>query len=508
MPTTSPPADLPAAPQLIGGDWSAPAADRYTTVHNPSTGEPIARTPMGSPADVDAAARAARDAFDGWSATPAVERARVLFRLRDLIDRHADELAQLVTREHGKTLAESRAEVQRGLEAVEFGCSVPALLHGVMSPEVAREVDAETARRPLGVVAGITPYNFPFMVPMWMVPTALACGNCFVLKPSEKVPLTGVRIGELLIEAGLPPGVFNVVHGGREVVDAILEHPLIEAVSFVGSTTVAHHVYSTAAKHGKRAQAAGGAKNHLVVMPDADLDAAARAIGASAYGCSGQRCMAGSVAVAVGRSADELVGRLTDHAASLKVGPTDAGDAVDVGPLIDPAAVDRVSGYLDVATGEGATLALDGRKSNGHGGGNGGGFFVGPSVVDRVAPGSRLAIEEVFGPVLSVVRVATLEEALAVGKGSGYGNGASIFTRDGHAARAFKRHFPAGMIGVNVGVPAPMAWFPFAGWGRSFFGDLHLQGEEGVQFYTKQKVCLTRWFGEKVESIHDPVWKR
>jgi malonate-semialdehyde dehydrogenase (acetylating)/methylmalonate-semialdehyde dehydrogenase len=331
---------------------------------------------------------------------------------------------------------------------------------------------------------------------------AIACGNTFVLKPSEKVPLSAVRLGELLAATGLPAGVFNIVHGDRECVDVLLSHPGVAAVSFVGSTAVARYVYETGVKNGKRVQAAGGAKNHLIIMPDADLDQSVKALAASAYGCAGQRCMAGSVAVAVGPVAEPLVDSLRDYASSLKVGPTDGHEGVDMGPVIRHEHRERVAGYLDVAQGEGATVALDGRRDFA-----GDGFLLGPSIIDHVEPPMRVAQEEIFGPVLSVVRADSLEAALAVGKSSPYGNGASIFTRDGYAAREFKRRFNAGMIGVNVGVPAPMAWFPFTGWNQSFFGDLHLQGADSVRFYTRQKVTLTRWFASAADSHHDPVWK-
>jgi malonate-semialdehyde dehydrogenase (acetylating)/methylmalonate-semialdehyde dehydrogenase len=341
------------------------------------------------------------------------------------------------------------------------------------------------------------------MVPLWMFPIAITCGNTFVLKPSEKVPLSSIRLGEILIEAGLPPGVFNIVHGDKPCVDALLTHPLVRAISFVGSTTVAKHVYETGTAHGKRVQAAGGAKNHLIILPDADLDLSVKALQASAFGCAGERCMAGSVAVPVGRIADDVVEGLVKVGSSMRVGPTDGGADVDMGPLVSKQHRDRVASYLDVAKSEGADVKLDGRKIQVPGDG----FLLGPSVVDRVVPTMRLAREEIFGPVLSVIRADDLDHALSIGSDCEFGNGASIFTRSGYAARQFRRHFNAGMIGVNVGVPAPMAWFPFTGWNRSFFGDLHIQGVEGIHFYTQQKTCLIRWFESPSESAADPIWK-
>jgi malonate-semialdehyde dehydrogenase (acetylating)/methylmalonate-semialdehyde dehydrogenase len=490
-------------PLLIAGRWRAARGDRGGSVYNPSTGKVIARVPFAGADEVDEAVRAAASALPAWAETPAVERARLLFRYRELLDRHADELARSVTREHGKTLAEARASVQRGVEMVEFACGIPSLLMGQTLPNIASNVDCETVRHPVGVCVGITPFNFPAMVPLWMFPVALACGNTFVLKPSEKVPLSAVRLGELLLEAGAPEGVFNIVHGDKTCVDALLAHPQVAAVSFVGSTAVAKSVYETGTRNGKRVQAAGGAKNHLIVMPDADLEQTAQAIQAAAFGCAGERCMAGSVAVPVGAIADRLVERLCERAGKMTVGPTDGGAAVDMGPVITREHLERVTGYLEIGKKEGASVALDGRKAA-----NGEGFLVGPSVLDRVKPGMRVAKEEIFGPVLSVVRAETLEEALALGRDCPYGNGASIFTQSGYAARQFKQHFNAGMIGINVGVPAPMAWFPFTGWNQSFFGDLHIQGVEGVHFYTRQKMTMTRWFATARESAHDPIWKK
>jgi malonate-semialdehyde dehydrogenase (acetylating)/methylmalonate-semialdehyde dehydrogenase len=498
------PAEVPI---LIGGRWEASASPRRGDVYNPSTGRVIARVPLCTAEETGRAVAAAAAALPGWAATPAVERARLLFRFRELLVRDFERLAGTVSREHGKTPAEARASVQRGIEVVEFACGIPSLLMGEALPNLARDVDAETVRHPVGVCAGITPFNFPAMVPLWMFPVALACGNTFVLKPSEKVPLSANLLGELLVEAGCPAGVFNVVHGDRECVDALLTHPLVRAVSFVGSTAVARHVYETGTRHGKRVQAAGGAKNHLIVMPDADLEQAAAAVQASAFGCAGERCMAGSVAVPVGGVADALVQRLVDKASKMTVGRTDGGTGggadVDMGPLISAAHRDRVAGYLDVGPREGAEVVLDGRR-----GVPPEGFFLRPSVVDRVAPGTRLATEEIFGPVLSVVRVAGIEEAIEVGRRCPHGNGASIFTSSGWAAREFKQRFNAGMIGVNIGVPAPMAWFPFTGWNESFFGDLHIQGRESVHFYTQQKTTMTRWFARATDAAADPVWRQ
>jgi len=509
MPSTATP--RPAAdstgvqdvPFLRGGAWSASTSTRRSPVFNPSTGEVIAQVPLCTAAEADAAIDAAAAAFPAWAETPAVERARVLFRYRELLQRDFERLAVTVTREHGKTLVEARASVQRGIEVVEFACGTPSLLMGQTLANLARGVDAETVRHPLGVCAGITPFNFPAMVPLWMFPVALACGNTFVLKPSEKVPLSANLLAELLVEAGCPAGVFNVVHGDREVVDRLLTHPLVQAVSFVGSTPIAKYIYETGTRNGKRVQAAGGAKNHLVIMPDADLDQAVAALQASAFGCAGERCMAGSVALSVGGASDPLVERLVDRASKMTVGPTDGGAAVDMGPLITAEHRDRVASYLDVGAGEGAKVALDGRR-----GAPERGFFVRPSVIDHVRPEMRVATEEIFGPVLSVVRVESLEEALAVGHASPYGNGASIFTQSGRAAREFKHHFNAGMIGINIGVPAPMAWFPFTGWNQSFFGDLHIQGTESIQFYTRQKTTMTRWFDRPGDAAHDPVWRQ
>jgi malonate-semialdehyde dehydrogenase (acetylating)/methylmalonate-semialdehyde dehydrogenase len=489
-------------PVFIAGRWSEPTAERFTPVHNPSTGQVIARVAAGDARLVDEAVRAATKALPGWAATPAVDRARMLFRYRDLLERHADELARIVTREHGKTASEAKASVQRGIEMVEFACGIPSLLMGQTLANIAADVDCETMRHPVGVCAGITPFNFPAMVPLWMFPVALVCGNTFILKPSEKVPLSAVRLGELLAECELPPGAFNIVHGGKDCVDALLKHPQVNAISFVGSTAVAKYVYETGTQHGKRVQAAGGAKNHLIIMPDADLDQAAKAIQAAAFGCAGERCMAGSVAVPVGGIADPLVEALCAKAAKMSVGPTDGDARVDMGPVISKEHLERVKGYLDIGTSEGARVAFDGRRTFG-----GDGFLVGPSVLDHVTPGMRVAREEIFGPVLSVVRARGLEDAMALGRDCPYGNGASIFTRSGYAARQFKQHFNAGMIGINVGVPAPMAWFPFTGWNQSFFGDLHIQGIEGVHFYTRQKMTMTRWFASAQESAMDPIWK-
>lgn len=488
---------------LVGGRWESSSTDRWGEVFNPSTGRVIARVPLCPAEEVDRVVRAAAEALPAWADTPVVERARVMFRFREKLHAHFEELAALVTREHGKTLAESRASIQRGIEMVEFACGIPSIIMGQSLENIATNVDCETSRHPVGVCAGIVPFNFPAMVPLWMFPVAITCGNSFVLKPSEKVPLTSARMGELLQECGLPPGVFNIVHGDKPCVDALLVHPLVRAISFVGSTGVARHVYETGTRHGKRVQAAGGAKNHLIIMPDADLDQAVKALQASAFGCAGERCMAGSVAVPIGSIGDALVDGLVRVAGGMKVGPTDGGAEVDMGPLVSRQHRDRVASYLDVAEAEGARVALDGRKADVPADG----FLLGPSVVDRVQPDMRLAREEIFGPVLSVVRCDDLEQALDVGRGCEYGNGACIFTRSGWAARQFKRKFNAGMIGINVGVPAPMAWFPFTGWNKSFFGDLHIQGQESIQFYTQQKMTLTRWFESASESHADPIWK-
>ena len=494
--------DLHTVPILTNGQWQAGPAATCDDVFNPSTGRIIARVPMCTADEASSAVEAAAAALPSWSDTPAVERARLMFRYLTLLEKNFQDLSALVTREHGKTLAEARAEVQRGVEMVEFACGIPSLITGETLSNIAPNVDAETNRQAVGVCVGITPYNFPNMVPLWMFPVSLVCGNTFVLKPSEKVPLSAVRLGELLVDAGLPSGVLNIVHGNQTCVETLLTHPLVDAVSFVGSTPVAKSIYETATRHGKRVQSAGGAKNHLVIMPDADLDQSVKALAASAYGCAGQRCMAGSVAVAIGRAGDPLVEGLCDHAASLTVGPSDGNEDVDMGPLIRPAHVQRVASYLDVAVEDGARVALDGRREF-----EGEGFLLGPSVVDGVEPTMRVAKEEIFGPVLSVIRAPDLDSALAIGQQCEFGNGASIFTSSGYAARQFKQKFNAGMIGINVGVPAPMAWFPFTGWNRSFFGDLHIQGKESVLFYTRQKMTLTRWFESASESHQDPVWK-
>ncbi len=486
---------------LIGGSWQTSKSTRTGDVFNPSTGKVIAQAPMCTADEADQTVQAAAKAFPAWRDTPVVDRARIMFRFRDQMERDFENLAALVTREHGKTLPEARAEVQRGIEMAEFAAGIPSLIKGETLPNIATNVDAETVRHPVGVCVGITPYNFPFMVPLWMMPIAITCGNTFVLKPSEKVPLSSVRMAELLMEAGLPDGVFNMVHGDKECVDTLLTHPLVAAISFVGSTKIAKYIYETGTTHGKRVQAAGGAKNHMIIMPDADIDLSVKAVAASAYGCAGQRCMAGSVAVAVGEIGDPLVDQLHDYASGLKTGPTDGAEA-DMGPLINLDAVNRIGSYLDIAKNEGATVRLDGRENV-----RGDGFLVGPSIVDQVQPKMRVAQEEIFGPVLSVIRTDDLDAALEVGRNCPYGNGASIFTNSGYAARQFKQHFNAGMIGINVGVPAPMAWFPFTGWNQSFFGDLHIQGNEGVHFYTHQKTVLTRWFAPENECHHDPVWK-
>jgi malonate-semialdehyde dehydrogenase (acetylating)/methylmalonate-semialdehyde dehydrogenase len=479
-------------PIFVHGEWHELRNVDSWPVHNPSTGEVIALTPMCTAAHVNDAVQAAAAAFPSWSETPPVERARVLFRFKMLLEENFDEVMRCNTREHGKTLAESRGDVRRGIEMLEFACGTPSLLGGEILENVARGIDCETIRQPLGVCVGITPFNFPAMVPLWMYPVALACGNTFVLKPSEKVPLTATMIARLLQQAGIPRGVFNVVHGGRECVDALLAHPQVRAVSFVGSTPVARYVFETGTRHGKRVQANGSAKNFVIIMPDAEVEPSTRAVIEGAFGCAGERCMASSTAVVVGNASKHVLPSLAHAARNLRVGPTDREPQPDMGPLITRQHRDRVAQLIGTGTTEGAKILADGRTLQV----NSGGFFLGATVLDEVQNEMTVAREEIFGPVLNVMRADDLESAIETINCSPYGNGASIFTRSGKAAREFKHRVKAGMIGINIGVPASMAWFPFAGWGDSFFGDLHMQGKEGMQFFTQQKVTTSRWFAE------------
>jgi malonate-semialdehyde dehydrogenase (acetylating)/methylmalonate-semialdehyde dehydrogenase len=489
-------------PVFIGGEWRT-LRGASTPVFNPSTGEVIAECPTGDAKLVDDAVQAAAAAFPAWRDTPPVERARVFFRYRQLLEANFDKLCASISREHGKTLAEARGSLFRGVENVEYACGIPSLLMGDTLENIARGVDCETVLQPLGVCVGITPFNFPAMVPMWMFPTALACGNTFVLKPSEKVPLTAVMIIELLEQAGLPKGVLNIVHGGRDVVDALLTHPKVKAVSFVGSTPIARYIYETGTKNGKRVQSNGGAKNYIVVMPDADVPKTVEALSTAAFGCAGERCMAGSTAITVGAAAERLLPTLVKAVKAIRVGRTDiAATQPDMGPVITAPHRDRVMSLVASGEKEGAKILCDGRSVKVPDAPNG--FYLGATIVDQVQRDMTIAREEVFGPVLNVMRMDDLEHAIEQANHSAFGNGAAIFTNSGKAAREFKHRVKAGMIGINVGVPATMAMFPFTGWDESFFGDLHIQGKEGVQFYTQQKVVSTRWFGEGVGD----VWKK
>ncbi len=476
----------PTNPLYVSGQWTPSAADEALDVFNPATGQVISRTPLARPDEVDAAVAAAKAAFPSWRRVPPPERARYLFRYRDLLVKHSDEIARIASREHGKTVADAKGSLQRGIEVVEFACGIPTLMMGECLEDVAAGIDTRSIRQPLGVCLGVTPFNFPVMIPLWMFPLALACGNTFVLKPSEKVPQSSIRLVELLHDTGIPEGVLNVVHGAAAQVEQLIDHPDVRVISIVGSSEAAAAVYARAAARGKRVQALGGAKNHLVVMPDADLDMATEAIIQSAYGSTGQRCMAGSVVDAVGSVGDELVERIRARAAALRLGPGD-DEATEMGPLVNRAQRDRAASYIDLGVEEGAKVVLDGRSELERDG-----FFLGPTLLDEVKPGSRVSRDEIFGPVLSVIRPKDLDEALELVNASPKGNGAVIFSRDAGAIRRFCMEVEAGMVGVNVGVPAPMAFFPFAGWKGSFFGDLHATGKDGVRFYTESKVITSR----------------
>jgi len=477
-------------PHWIDGAAHRPGPRRTQDVFDPATGQVTARVSLADEEDVADAVAAATAAFPGWRETSLTRRAAVLFSFRELVAEHLDELAALITAEHGKTLPDAKGEVQRGLEVVEFACGIPHLLKGAFSENVSSAVDSYSIRQPLGVVAGITPFNFPAMVPMWMFPVAIACGNAFILKPSERDPSVSLRLAELWADAGLPAGVFNVLQGGAVAVDGLLTHPQVRAVSFVGSTAVARHVYETASASGKRVQALGGAKNHMVVLPDADLELAADAAVSAGYGSAGERCMAISVVVTVGDVADRLRPLIEERIAELKVGPgTDPESAM--GPLVTAAHRDRVAGYLDVGVEEGAELAVDGRKHRI--GGDPAGFWLGPSLFDHVTPDMSIYRDEIFGPVLDLVRVPTYPDAVGLINANPYGNGTAVFTGDGGAARAFQHDIEVGMVGINVPIPVPMAFHSFGGWKQSLFGDSHVHGTEGVQFYTRGKVVTSRW---------------
>jgi malonate-semialdehyde dehydrogenase (acetylating) / methylmalonate-semialdehyde dehydrogenase len=475
---------------FVGGRAVTGASRRYGPVYDPATGETTRQVSLATADETRAAIRAARDALPAWAATAPLQRARVMFRFKALLDAHAGELASIITSEHGKVLADARGEVLRGTEVVEFACGIPHLLKGEFSDSVGTGIDSWSLRQPVGVCAGITPFNFPAMVPMWMFPLAIACGNTFILKPSERDPSCALRLAELLAEAGLPPGVFNVVNGDREAVDTLLADPDVAAISFVGSTPVAQHIYETASKHGKRVQALGGAKNHMVVMPDADPQVAAQALMGSAYGSAGERCMAISIAVAVGDAADRLVATLRPMIAALSVG-AGTREGVEMGPLVTREHLERVRAYVDLGVREGATLVVDGRQhaATRHEAG----FYLGASLFDHVRPDMRIYKEEIFGPVLGIVRVPDLEAALEIVNAHEFGNGTAIFTSDGLSARKYAQSVQVGMVGINVPIPVPMAFHSFGGWKRSLFGDLHVHGPDGVRFYSRLKTVTARW---------------
>ena len=485
-----------AAPSLtelrnyIAGEWRAPVSEPASEVLNPATGEALARVPAGGREDVADAVEAAARAFRDWRAVPPGDRIQYLFRFKQRLEEHFDEVARLITTENGKTLAESRGELRRGIENIEVACGIPVLMQGHTLEDIAAGIDEIMVRQPLGVVAAITPFNFPAMIPLWFLPYAIACGNTFVLKPSERVPLSVVRLMELLHETGLPKGVVNVVNGAKPAVDALLEHPEVRAVSFVGSSAAAKYVYATASAAGKRVQCQGGAKNHVVIMPDADRETTTQIVADSAYGCAGQRCLAVSVAVTVGGARDWFRDSIARVAGSMRVGPgLDAG--VQMGPVIHHASRQRIEALIGKAVAEGAEARLDGRGAKVAG--CEGGSFVGPTVLDGVADTSELAELEIFGPVLSIVHAADLDQAIAAIARNSYGNASSIFTTSGAAARKFRNQVPTGNVGVNIGVAAPMAYFPFSGWKGSFFGVCHAQGRDAVEFYTDKKVIIERW---------------
>jgi malonate-semialdehyde dehydrogenase (acetylating)/methylmalonate-semialdehyde dehydrogenase len=478
----------------IGGRIVPGNSGRRADVFNPATGAVSGKVSLANSSEVDAAVAAAQAAFPKWADTPPIRRARVMFKFLELLNQKRDDLARAITAEHGKVFTDAQGEVTRGIDIVEFACGIPQLLKGDYTDQVSTGIDNWTMRQPLGVVAGITPFNFPVMVPMWMYPVAIAAGNCFVLKPSPLDPTPSLMMADLLKQAGLPDGVFNVVQGDKDAVDALLEHPDVKAISFVGSTTIAQKIYETGARHGKRVQALGGAKNHMVVMPDADLEQTVDALIGSAYGSAGERCMAISLAVLVGDAADKIMPMLAERTRQLKIKNGTELDA-EMGPIISSAAHGRISGYIGIGEGEGAKLVVDGRKFEAAkaGSGCGNGFWIGGSLFDNVTPDMKIYKEEIFGPVLGCVRLPDMAAALALINSHEYGNGVSLFTRDGNAAREFSRRVQVGMVGINVPIPVPMAWHGFGGWKKSLFGDMHAYGEEGVRFYTKQKSIMQRW---------------
>jgi malonate-semialdehyde dehydrogenase (acetylating) / methylmalonate-semialdehyde dehydrogenase len=488
MPSTTAAVDLKQCPLIINGKAVISRGPKDIQ-YNPATGEAVAEVPRSTPEEISAAVEAAHNAFPAWSKTPVIQRCKVLFKYRQLLEEHAQEFVDLIIEENGKTIEEARGSFDRGIECVEFACGAPTLMMGDTVERVGRDVDGWSTRSGIGVCVGITPFNFPFMVPMWMFPMAIACGNTFVLKPSDKVPRTAVRMVELAHEAGLPPGVLNLVHGAKQAVDCLLTDRRVKAASFVGSSAVAKYIYQTAANNGKRVQALGGAKNHSVVLPDAEMKSTVNAIMGSGFGCAGERCLATSVVVAVGEIGDSLVKELVKAADNLSVG-AGCEAKTQMGPVITEESRKRILSYIEMAEKEGAVLARDGRKDPIS---TGKGFFVGPTILDKVNPSSRVAQEEIFGPVLSIVRAKDHKEALEVISKSEYGNAASVFTRSGAAAREFTQNVTAGMVGINVGVPAPVAFFSFSGWKNSFFGDLHALGKDAVHFYTEQRVVTCRW---------------
>ena len=479
---------------FIGGQVVAGSSGRTQDVFNPATGAVTGRVALANATEVGQAVAAAQAAFPAWADTPPIRRARVLFKFLELVNQHKDKLAHLITAEHGKVFTDAQGEVSRGIDIIEFACGIPQLLKGDFTDQVSTGIDNWTLRQPLGVVAGITPFNFPVMVPMWMFPVAIAAGNTFILKPSPTDPSASLFMADLLQQAGLPQGVFNVVQGDKEAVDALIEHPDVKAISFVGSTPIANYIYETGARHGKRVQALGGAKNHMVVMPDADIDQVVDALIGAGYGSAGERCMAISVAVLVGDVADKVVPKLLERTKTLKV-LNGTNLAAEMGPIVTGAAHARITGYIEQGVAEGAQLLADGRNFDGKAAGEGceSGFWMGGTLFDHVTPDMRIYKEEIFGPVLSCVRVDDFAQAVQLINDHEFGNGVSCFTRDGNVAREFARRIQVGMVGINVPIPVPMAWHGFGGWKKSLFGDMHAYGEEGVRFYTKQKSVMQRW---------------